>query len=286
MQVPFRLVDVFAEQPLGGNQLCVVLESSGLADAQMQALAREIGFSETTFVTQAGGDGYSMRVFTPSGELPFAGHPTLGTAFVLASEGRVSGRRLTQRVAAGTYSVEIDLVAGSARLLGVTPTFGATVDDPELVADGAGISVRDLHPDLVPQVVSIGLPHLMVPAASLSAVAHALPDERALRLLVQTCGADGYYLFAFDELGGIKARLWAPEIGVSEDPATGSAAGAVAAYLRSVGRFPESGTLDIHQGEEVGRPSLLTATAEATADGLEVTVGGRVWIVGEGHFRL
>lgn len=284
MEVPFRLVDVFAERPLGGNQLCVIPDADGLTDEQMQALAREIGFSETTFVTEAGGDRYAMRIFTPTGELPFAGHPTLGTAFVLASEGRV-GTRLTQVVAAGEYAVEVELDHRFVRVRQSSPTLGPTIDDAESVAAAAGLSVRDLHPDLVPQVVSIGLPHVMVPAASLSAVEHARPDERALRRLVSTVGADGYYLFAFVD-GGIKARLWAPEIGVSEDPATGSAAGAVAAYLANAGRFPADGALVIRQGEEIGRPSVLSAWVTRTADATEVRVGGRVWVVGNGVFRL
>lgn len=284
MEVPFRLVDVFAEEPLGGNQLCVVTDPSGLSDRQMQAIAREIGFSETTFVTEAADDRYAMRIFTPAGELPFAGHPTLGTAYVLASEGRV-GKNLTQTVAAGEYEVEVDLTTRFVRVRVPEPAFGATVDDQTLVADAAGISVRDLHPDLVPQVVSIGLPHLMVPASNLSAVAHAEPDERALRLLVSEVGADGLYLFAFDD-DGIRSRLWAPEIGVAEDPATGSAAGAVAAYLAGAGRMPANAPLVIRQGEEVGRPSLLSAWANTDSGSLEVSVGGRVWVVGEGVFRL
>lgn len=284
MEVPFRLVDVFAEEPLGGNQLCVVTDPSDLDDRRMQDIAREIGFSETAFVTEASGDRYALRIFTPTVELPFAGHPTLGTAYVLASEGRV-GTHLTQVVTAGEYRVEVELEHRFARVIQPEPRLGLAVEDAQLVADAAGISEKDLHPDLVPQVASIGLPHLMVPAASPSAVRHAMPDERLLRRLLSDLGADGYYLFAFEE-GGIKARLWAPEAGVSEDPATGSAAGAVAAYLAAAGRFPAEGSLVIRQGEEIGRPSVLSAWVEGAGTNLTVSVGGRVWIVGEGVFRF
>ena len=113
VNVPFRLVDVFTPRPLAGNQLCVVPEPGQLDDAEMQAIAKEIGFSETTFVTEAAGDRYAMRIFTPGQELPFAGHPTLGTAFVLVSEGRVS-TPATQVIAAGLIPVEVDVASCTA----------------------------------------------------------------------------------------------------------------------------------------------------------------------------
>src|SRR6266480_4211134 len=114
MRIPFRLVDVFTDRPLAGNQLCVVPEApTGLDPALMQLVAKEIGFSETTFVTGASGERYSMRIFTPDRELPFAGHPTLGTAFVMVSEGRVQTPAI-QEVAAGDVPVEVDLESGFA----------------------------------------------------------------------------------------------------------------------------------------------------------------------------
>src|SRR5437660_1017812 len=117
MEIAFRLVDVFTDRPLAGNQLCVIPEAPpGIDAALMQAIAREIGFSETTFVSEAAGDRYAMRIFTPGLEMPFAGHPTLGTAFALASEGRITSPA-TQVVPAGEYAVEVDLAAGRARWL-------------------------------------------------------------------------------------------------------------------------------------------------------------------------
>src|SRR5213593_3817887 len=123
MEIEFRLVDVFTDRPLAGNQLCVVPDApAGMEASLMQALAREIGFSETTFVTEAAGDRYSMRIFTPGAEMPFAGHPTLGSAFVLASEGRITSPA-TQVVTAGEFRVEVDVEGGVSRVRQLPPEF-------------------------------------------------------------------------------------------------------------------------------------------------------------------
>src|SRR6187455_3249726 len=133
MHVPFRLVDVFAEAPFGGNQLCVVPEVPlGLDDETMQALALEIGFSETTFVTAVRPDGYDVRIFTPEDELPFAGHPTLGTAFVLARAG-MTGSDLVQRCGAGDVPVRADVDAGRATMRQLPPTMGEEFPDREAI---------------------------------------------------------------------------------------------------------------------------------------------------------
>lgn len=282
MKVPFRLADVFAESPMAGNQLCVVTDPGSLGTAEMQLIAREIGFSETTFVTSIGESAYSMRIFTPGGELPFAGHPTLGTAFVLVSEGLVASPAI-QSVAAGEFVVTVDVERRFAGVQQHPPEFGPEIEDIATVIEAAGLSKKDIHPALPPQVVSTGLPHLMVPAASVSAVSHAQPDLRALTHLTQEVGADGYYLFALTDEGAT-ARLFAPDLGVMEDPATGSAAGPLAAYLAKRGIHTDA--LVIRQGEEIGRPSVLHAHAERVGHTWKVSVGGSVWVVGEGFFDL
>src|SRR5438552_12799449 len=161
----------------------------------MQAVAREIGFSETTFVTQAGGDRYAMRIFTPAYELPFAGHPTLGTAFVLVSEKRVTSPCI-QSVAAGEISLQVDVPGAFARMRQLPPEFGPEVEDLAWVARAAGLPEDDLHRELRPQVVSTGLPHLMVPAKTPEAVARARPNAESLLPLLDSCGAGGLYLFS------------------------------------------------------------------------------------------
>jgi trans-2,3-dihydro-3-hydroxyanthranilate isomerase len=138
MRIPFRFVDVFTERPLAGNQLCVVPDAAAVPPELMPRLAQEIGFSETTYVLEAGGDRYRMRIFTPGSELPFAGHPTLGTAFVIAGLGLVPPN-LVQTSAAGDVPVVVDLDDGTATMRQLPPTFGQPFTDREAVARAAGL---------------------------------------------------------------------------------------------------------------------------------------------------
>src|SRR5262245_8398182 len=162
MRVPFRLVDVFAEAPFGGNQLCVVPEvPDGLADGTMQDLAREIGFSETTFVPFVRSTGYDIRIFTPEVELPIAGQPTLGTAFTLAREGRIAPDAI-QRCMAGDIPVRIDVDGGRATMRLLRPVVGREVEDRDAVAAAAGLEPNDLVDGSPIVPVSTGIPHLMV----------------------------------------------------------------------------------------------------------------------------
>ena len=286
MRVSFLIVDVFADRPYAGNQLCVVPDPGDLDDEGMRTIAAEIGFSETTFVTSASGSRYSMRIFTPTHELPFAGHPTLGTAFVLAKQGRIFTPAI-QSVGAGEFSVEVSLEERFAAVQQLPPEFGVVVKDPRGVAKAVGISHRDLHPKLPPQVVSTGLPYLIVGVTSESAVRQAVRDEAAIGRLLNTVDASGFYLYALGEMpGAAKARMFDHDLGIQEDAATGSAAGPLGAYLAAheAGGLP--GQLAISQGEELGRPSTLHVRAEPDGDVMRVTVGGGVHIVGEGSFEL
>ena len=285
MRVSFRLVDVFTPRPLAGNQLCVVPEPPGDLDAAtMQAIAREIGFSETTFVTQAEGDRYAMRVFTPGQELPFAGHPTLGTAFVLVREGRVS-RRATQVVAAGEFAVDVDLEHGFAWMTQLPAAIGEPFAEPGLLARAAGLSRDDLAPGYPAQVVNAGLPHLIVPVRDTHSLRRA---ERAGPLVGDVCrssGAEAMYLFAVAE-HGITARMFDWELGVGEDPATGSAAGPLGAYLAEHGLAGMPGRILIRQGEQVDRPSELHVEVFREGGAWRPRVGGGVHVVGHGEFEL
>jgi trans-2,3-dihydro-3-hydroxyanthranilate isomerase len=284
VEVAFRLVDVFCERPFQGNQLCVVPHAAGLDAEAMQLLAREIGFSETTFVTRAEGDRYSMRIFTPGTELPFAGHPSLGTAFVLVAEGRVTSPA-TQVVAAGEFRIEVDLPARRARMRQLPPAFGPRFEDRELAARAVGLAPGDLREGLPLEVVSTGLPHLLVPVRDLAALRRARRDAELVPRVCGAVGAGSMYLFAETEQG-VTARMFDPELGIGEDPATGSAAGPLGAYLARYGLAGMPGTLRIRQGEQVGRPSLLEVAVAREGDSYRVEVGGGVAIVGEGVFRL
>jgi trans-2,3-dihydro-3-hydroxyanthranilate isomerase len=283
MRIPFRIVDVFTDSPLAGNQLCVIPDPVEISSHQMHAIAREIGFSETTFVTEASGDHYAMRIFTPGGELPFAGHPSLGTAFVLVSEGRVT-TPVTQSVLAGESPIEVDLDTGFARMQQFPPWFGPEVSDLGAVALAVSLDPSDLDPSLPPQLVGTGLPYLVIPAASDEAVARAGPNARALEPLLKDVEVDGCYLFSFSD-GAAHARMFASGIGIVEDPATGSAAGPLGAYLFARGLI-EDGHLSIRQGVEMGRPSTLHVDVEGKGDALQVYVGGGVARVARGEFDL
>lgn len=284
MRVPFRLVDVFCEHPLAGNQLCVVPEPLTIDDATMQALAREIGFSETTFVTEIGDDSYKMRIFTPGHELPFAGHPTLGTAFVMVAEGRVRSP-LTQIVRAGEIPVEVDVGAGVATMTQLPPEFGPVFDDRAAVAEAVALTADDLHPDLPVQPVSTGLPPLIVPVRDVETLRRARGDEDAIGEVCRRAGGEEFYLFAVTD-DGVTARMLDWDHGVGEDPATGSAAGPLGAYLAEYGVAGMPGDVTIRQGEQVRRPSLLRVSVGRTADAWRVLVTGQVVIVGDGDFRL
>jgi trans-2,3-dihydro-3-hydroxyanthranilate isomerase len=284
MEVPFRLVDVFTPTPLSGNQLCVVPDKVEIDDAGMQALAAEIGFSETTFVTETGRDGYAMRIFTPGAELPFAGHPTLGTAFVMVSEGRVSSPA-TQVIAAGEIPVEVDVGSNFAWMTQLPVEFGREFDDRALIARAIGLEVDDLEPGLPVQTVSTGLLWTIVPVRDADRLGRAQRDGRALAESAARSGDEGLYLFALTD-EGITARMFDATFGIGEDPATGSAAGPLGAYLAEHGRAGMPGSILVRQGERVGRPSELHVEV-ANEDGRwRVRVGGGVHVVGQGAFRL
>ena len=287
MRVSFRLVDVFAEAPYSGNQLCVVPDPpDGLDDAAMLTLTREIGFSETTFVTAVREGGYDVRIFTPAEELPFAGHPTIGTAFVLTSEGR-AGPELVQTSAAGDVPVRVDVTAGRATMRQLPPVFGTAYEDRGAVARAAGLQIGDLVDDLPILPVSTGLTHLMVPVLDESVLRDAVRDDRRCAAVCEAAGAESMYLFAVRGPGDVLARMFDRWVVIGEDPATGSAAGPLGAYLSTHALAGMPGRTIVAQGEMVGRPSFLEITVEPDGAGSwEISVGGGVRLVGEGSFEL
>ena len=284
VRVPFRLVDVFTPRQLGGNQLCVVPDPGELDDAEMQAIAKEIGFSETTFVTEAAGDRYAMRIFTPGQELPFAGHPTLGTAFVLVSEGRVS-TPATQVIAAGEIPVEVDVEAKTAWMTQLPAEFWPIFPDRDLIASAIGLTTADLDPGRPVQTVSTGLPTTIVPVRDLDTLRRATRNERLVGEAVAASGGQDFYLFA-PTAQGVTARMFDSEFGIGEDSATGSAAGPLGAYLAEYGDLDSTRRLSIRQGEQVGRPSELHVEARREDGAWRARVGGGVHIVGRGAFEL
>jgi trans-2,3-dihydro-3-hydroxyanthranilate isomerase len=286
MRVPFRLLDVFADEPFSGNQLCVVPEvPEGLDAATMLTLAREIAFSETTFVTAVRDDGYDVRIFTPDGELPFAGHPTIGTAFLLVSEGRVQAT-LVQTSAAGDVPVQVDLTGARATMLQLPPDFGEPIDDRTAVATGAGLELGDLVAGLPVVAVSTGIPHVMVPVRDEDTLRRAQRDATACHVICEAADAESLYLFAVRGDGDVMARMFDRYIAIGEDPATGSAAGPLGAYLARHGLAGMPGRAVVAQGEMIGRPSFLTLDVSPRDETWSVRVSGGVYLMGEGVFTF
>jgi trans-2,3-dihydro-3-hydroxyanthranilate isomerase len=285
MRVDFALLDVFCERPFAGNQLCVVSDPGGLDDAGMQTVAREIGFSETTFVTAVDAGGFAMRIFTPDEELPFAGHPTLGTSFLLVDDGRVPSE-LEARVAAGAIPVRVDVSSGTARMRQLPPVFDDPLTDRASIARACLLEERDLDEALPVRGVSTGLRHLIVPVRDVATLERAERDGRAVRALCERTGAGALYLFAVEGDGEVTARMFDGGIGIGEDPATGSAAGPLGAYLSEHGVAGMPGRVRIRQGAQVLRPSVLVADTERTDRGWLVHVAGGVRVVGGGWFDL
>jgi trans-2,3-dihydro-3-hydroxyanthranilate isomerase len=293
VNVPFRLADVFTSRPLSGNQLCVVPEPIDVDEETMQALAKEIGFSETTFVTEAAGDRYAMRIFTPGQELPFAGHPTLGTAFVLVSERRVS-TPATQVIAAGDIPVEVDVETNTAWMTQLPAEFRPIFPDRDLIASAIGLTTAELDPARPVQTVSTGLSTTIVPVRDLETIRRATRNERLVGEAVAASGGQDLYLFA-PTAEGVTARMFDSEFGIGEDPATGSAAGPLGAYLAEYGGLGKTWSVTIRQGEQVGRPSEIHVEVDRegglwpgdrSSGAWRVRVGGGVHIVGRGAFEL
>jgi len=281
MKVSFVTCDVFTDRPFTGNPLLVVPDARGLTAAQMQSIAREINYSESTFVLppKDPAHAYLQRTFVPVKEIPYAGHPTVGTAVVMAALGKVpsvaSGAPdgavpVTIEVGFGPLRLELlkeDGRVSRVRMEQSTPEWKAPVTGDDVkgqIAAALGVPFDALHPRLPPQAVGTGNTFLMVPLASVEAVSSALADARMLNHVERDLGVLGLFLFAFDG-ARLRARMFAPGAGVPEDPATGSAAGPVAVYLALHGAVPGGvtngrGRFTIDQGVEMGRPSELDAT--------------------------
>jgi trans-2,3-dihydro-3-hydroxyanthranilate isomerase len=281
-QLRYVVVDVFTDTALEGNQLAVFTDARDLDDATMQALAKEMAFSETAFVLPARVEDADVRIriFTPVAELPFAGHPTLGSAFVLGAP----MQRIVIRLETGSGVVPVELQReGPAISFGwmdqPIPSWEAFEQTGPLFealgVEGSGLPVESY--DLGPGFVYVEL-------ESAEAVAALDPDLRAL--LVATGSEDGVYCFARD-VTRWKSRMFAPADGVPEDPATGSAAGPLAVHLARHGRIEFGEEIEIVQGIELGRPSKLFALVEGGPERIErVRVGGSAVVVARGEFRI
>jgi trans-2,3-dihydro-3-hydroxyanthranilate isomerase len=276
----YVVADVFSDRPLAGNQLAVFTNAQKIPEHLLQQLAREIGFSETVFCYRAAGEGHArIRIFTPESEVPFAGHPTLGTAFVLAGPLQLGLIRL--ETGSGVVAVELERGAGGRIVFGrmsqPLPRIEPFEQSSELLV-ALGLERSELPVELYDN----GIRHVFVALGSEAEVAALAPEQRALKAF----GAIGVNCFAGSGKSW-KTRCFVPGFGIEEDAATGSAAGPLALHLARHGAILFGEEIEIRQGEEIGRPSILFARVQGKSGAIErIEVGGAAVIVARGEFGL
>ncbi len=297
----FYQADVFTGVPFGGNPVAVFPNAQGLNDFELQQIAREMNLSETVFVLPPTDEAavVRLRIFTPTQEIPFAGHPVLGTFYVLAQLGLIAVTdgvtRVMQECNIGLFPVEIHAQEGEVIRVVMTqpkPLFLDSVEETEdlfHIAKTLGLPKYQIVDTKAPvMVVSTGLPVVIVPVRALTAVRSIEPDAAAIVEMCERFGANGimvYTMMTVEDQATVHARMFAPAIGILEDPATGSASGAMGAYLVHNG-LVEVGLLTeiiVEQGYEIGRPSRILVQVESDDDAIQtVKVGGQVVMVVEG----
>jgi trans-2,3-dihydro-3-hydroxyanthranilate isomerase len=292
-KLTFYIVDVFAEEKYAGNQLAVFRNAGSLSTEQMQRIAKEMNYSETTFILseEMWEGGYDLRIFTPDRELPFAGHPTLGTAFILQQE--VIGQPIesvTLNLKVGQIPVTLNYTNGAIGLLWMRqnpPTFGQKFE-AEMIAPILNLDPSDLDDRYPIQEVSTGLPFFIVPLKSQQSLKQAKTNRDRLFELIETTDAQAMLIFCpetYQSSNQLSVRVFVDAMGIPEDPATGSANGCLAGYLAKYDYFGDPFLeIRVEQGYEIGRPSLLFLKAQKSGDAIEVSVGGQVVLVARGEF--
>lgn len=298
--LPFHTLDVFTDRPFAGNPLAVVLEAGGLSDGQMQTIAREFNLSETIFVQPPADPAHSarVRIFFPTAEIPFAGHPTIGCAILLAEmahEGDPDGDfacTITLEEEAGLVPVTVRRQGGDilAELTApVTPFRRPQVPATDSIAAALGLAPAQIGPHR-PGICEGGPAFLYAPLASLAALARARPVEPAWSRLMAEAGVDSAYLYTATPGAGqdYRARMFSPTAGIPEDPATGSATAILAAQLLENGALGDGTcTLTLMQGVEMGRPSRLRLAVDVAQGRLAaVRIAGTAVRLSQGRIRL
>jgi trans-2,3-dihydro-3-hydroxyanthranilate isomerase len=299
MRAKFHTLDVFTDRVFGGNPLAVFPDAAGIPDQAMQQIARELNLSETVFVTGAEGTSFTVRIFTPAGELPFAGHPTVGTGFLLTLLGRVpaEGRvaRLVLQEGVGPVPVEVRMEEGrpvfamlSAPLV---PEPGPPLPAPVVLAEVLSIDEADLGGSLAAAHATAGVPFLFVSVRSRDALARARVDTGAWQRHLAGAWSPHVYVVTDDageEGVALRARMFAPAMGITEDPATGGAATALAGLLAARDADTDgTWSWTVHQGVEMGRPSRILVEADVLGGRVaQVRVGGSAVLVSEGEMTI
>ena len=300
MALAYLHYDVFTDEPLVGNQLAVFTDARGLDTARMQAIAREMKFSESTFIlpTERPDTDIRMRIFTPYNEMPMAGHPTIGSTFALAHNGVIKrgAQRFVFGLNIGPTPVDLEWSDSGLSFAWMTqrpPTFGPIVSQRDAVAVALGLKADDLATKLPVQEVSCGVPYLVVALRDHQAVDRAVTDAAGFGRLCEACGLDlPILLFS---VGGpspadtVYGRMFAPDYGIIEDPATGSAAGPVGCYLvhHGVVKGEAAQRIQISQGVAMGRPSRIHVSVDGEPKEITgVRVGGTSVLVGRGELLV
>ena len=289
----YYIVDVFAQEKYNGNQLAVFVDAGTLTSHQMQRIAKEINYSETTFITnnQSREGGYDVRIFTPAQELPFAGHPTLGTAYIIQQEIiKQPVEKVTLNLKVGQIPVTLHYADNSVNLLWMQqlpPIFGQKFAT-DAIAPLLNLSVDDINTNFPMQEVSTGVPFIIVPLKTLAAVKKAKVNLEKYFKLISNTEAKSILIFCpetYHQENNLNVRVFCDYLGVPEDPATGSANGCLAGYLANYAYFDaDSIDIRVEQGYEIGRDSLLLLKAQKTDADINVFVGGKVIMVAKGEF--
>ncbi len=289
----YYIVDVFAQEKYSGNQLAVFVDAGILTSQQMLRITKEINYSETTFITnnQSRDGGYDVRIFTPAQELPFAGHPTLGTAYIIQQEiVKQPVEKVTLNLKVGQIPVNLHYSDNSVDLLWMQqkpPIFGQKFDK-DAIAPLLNLAVDDLDSNFPIQGVSTGVPFIIVPVKTLAAIKKAKVNLEPYFALISNTEAKAILIFCpetYHQENNLNVRVFCDYLGIPEDPATGSANGCLAGYLANYAYF-EMDSIDIRveQGYEIGRDSLLLLKAQKKDTDIDVFVGGKVIMVARGEF--
>lgn len=297
----YCLVDVFTNRPFGGNPLAVFTDARGLSPSLMQAIAKELNLSETSFVLPADNPAhhYHVRIFTPAVELPMAGHPTIGTAFVLAHEHLIQTTEPETTVlfeeAVGIIPVTLTAKEGylhSIQMSQPLPTFGSQFPEREAIAQMLSLDLAALDTALPLEVVSCGVPFLFVAVKNMAAMRAIRFRQDVWEHVLRDFEAPHLFVFTQEvEMAGstVHSRMFAPAMGIAEDPATGAASGPLGCYLVRHGNVRTAKTTQIisEQGFEIGRPSFIQVTIEQKGKDITgVHVGGQCYFMGEGTIEI
>lgn len=293
VKLVFYIVDVFAEEKYAGNQLAVFRGAKALSDTEMQRIAKEMNYSETTFILsdEKRDGGYDVRIFTPEREVPFAGHPTLGTAYVIKHEiAKETVNKIVLNLKAGQIPVTFgcgERHTDTLWMKQLKPIFGQTFD-AGLISKILSLDVREIDDRFSVQDVSTGVPCIIVPLKTLNALKQARISRDRYFEFIRGRQAKAILIFCpetYKRENDLNVRFFADYYGVPEDPATGSANGCLAGYLVKHRYFGKDRiNIRVEQGYEIGRPSLLLLKAEEKEEGIDVYVGGKVVMVAKGYF--